>query len=149
MTLKRMADSGQLQPHATSRGELRGLRALVRRDMEDAQVPGLSTDRRFATAYNAGLQISAMVIACAGYRVTTTRGGHHRNAFEAVRHISGLDQKSLIDYLDTCRRKRNRLEYDTPGVVSETEADELLEKVQEFLEVVEDWIRRRHPRFTA
>jgi hypothetical protein len=29
------------------------MRALVARDLADAQVPGLSADRRFATAYNA------------------------------------------------------------------------------------------------
>ena len=32
------------------------MRALVARDLADAQVPGLSADRRFATAYNAALQ---------------------------------------------------------------------------------------------
>jgi hypothetical protein len=54
------------------------MRALVARDLADAQVQGLSADRRFATAYNAALQTAKMAIACAGYRVTA-KAGHHRS----------------------------------------------------------------------
>jgi hypothetical protein len=39
--------------------------ALVGRDLADAQVKGLSADRRFAIAYNAALQTVNMAIACA------------------------------------------------------------------------------------
>jgi len=46
------------------------MRALIARDLGDAQVDGLSADRRFATAYNAALQTANMAIACAGYRVS-------------------------------------------------------------------------------
>jgi hypothetical protein len=52
--------------------ELDGLRAVVARDLTDARVVGLSTDRQFATAYNAVLQLAKMAIACAGYRVVNT-----------------------------------------------------------------------------
>jgi hypothetical protein len=41
----------------------------VGRDLADAAIPGLSEDRRFATAYNAALQTGKMAIACAGYRI--------------------------------------------------------------------------------
>jgi hypothetical protein len=48
---------------------LTDLRAVIARDLQDAALSGLSADRRFATAYNAVLQLTKMVIACAGYRV--------------------------------------------------------------------------------
>ncbi len=52
--------------------------ALVARDLADAQVQGLSADRRFATAYNAVLHTANMAIACAGYRVTA-KTGHYKS----------------------------------------------------------------------
>ena len=61
--------SRRVQPHTTSPHELAGLRAVVARDLTDATLPGLSVDRRFATAYNAVFQAATMVIACVGYRV--------------------------------------------------------------------------------
>ena len=54
------------------------MRQLIARDLEDACVAGLSADRRFATAYNAALQAANMAVACAGYRITAARTGHHQ-----------------------------------------------------------------------
>jgi hypothetical protein len=53
----------------------------------------------------------------------------------------------LADYFDTCRRKRNLLDYDTANVVSDTEAKELLQKVEEFRHLLEAWIKNHHPIF--
>jgi uncharacterized protein (UPF0332 family) len=140
-----MLSKGELQPHRTSRQELNGLRKIVARDLRDAQLQGLSADRRFATAYNAALQSAIMVLSCSGYRPSTSRGGHHRNVFEAMRHILDSSQHSRIDYFDACRRKRNTLDYDVAGVISDTEADELVEQAVEFLKDVEEWIAKNHP----
>jgi hypothetical protein len=75
--------SHDVQRHKTSKRELDDMRALVARDLADAQVQGLSADRRFATAYNAALQTANMAIACAGYRVTA-KTGHHRVTVDAI-----------------------------------------------------------------
>ena len=40
------------QKHATSKAELDNMRELIARDLADVGVAGLSSDRRFATAYN-------------------------------------------------------------------------------------------------
>jgi hypothetical protein len=45
---------------------------------------GLSSDRRFSTAYNAALQAANMAIACAGCRVTA-KTGHHKMTFGTLR----------------------------------------------------------------
>jgi hypothetical protein len=45
------------------------MRALVARDLADATVAGLSADRRFATAYNAGLLAANMAIACVALKL--------------------------------------------------------------------------------
>jgi hypothetical protein len=81
----------------------------VARDLKDARVVGLSTDRQFATAYNAVLQLAKMAIACAGYRVVGA--GHHQTTFEAVELALGSSVATLASYFETCRRKRNILDF--------------------------------------
>jgi hypothetical protein len=80
-----------VQRHRTSKEELDDMRAFVARDLADAKVVGLSSDRRFATAYNAVLQAANLAIACSGYRVTA-RSGHHRVTFDATRRALGSEQ---------------------------------------------------------
>jgi uncharacterized protein (UPF0332 family) len=148
MNWKALQASRTVQPHKTSSKEIEELRQLVARDLADAAIEELSADRRFATAYNAVLQLSKMAIACAGYRVTSG-SGHHQKSFEAVKVVLGKTGEPLADYFETCRRKRNHIDYDASQVVTETEAEELLEKAGEFQETVEEWITKRHPAFKA
>lgn len=77
-----------VQPHKTSVNEIHDLRLVVARDLADASIAALSADRRFATAYNAVLQLSKIVIAVAGYRVTSG-AGHHQKSFDTVRVALG------------------------------------------------------------
>jgi uncharacterized protein (UPF0332 family) len=135
-----------VQNHATSLQEIGNLRELVSRDLKDAGIEGLSADRRFATAYNAVLQLSKMAIACAGYRVAAG-SGHHQKTFDAVKIALGTTAENLADYFETCRRKRNKIDYDAAEVVTETEADELLEKALEFKDLVEKWIAKHYPMY--
>jgi uncharacterized protein (UPF0332 family) len=111
--------------------------------LQDASLAGLSDDRRFATAYNAVLQLAKMTIACAGYRVAAS--GHHQATFEALTLAMGKSVTDLAAYFDTCRMKRNTVDYDAANVTSTTEADELVAKANEFLVLVEEWIADRHP----
>ncbi len=53
----------------------------------------------------------------------------------------------LTDYFDTCRRKRNNIDYDTAEVVSESEASDLLEKAREFKALIEVWIAQNYPTY--
>jgi len=117
----------------------------VARDMQDARLPGLSTDRQFATAYNAVLQLAKMAVACTGYRVVGV--GHHRTTFAAVELAMGPSIVPLATYFDTCRRKRNILDYDAANVVTDTEAAELLRQAAAFREQVEQWIAQHYPHF--
>jgi hypothetical protein len=147
MSWQQLLTAHRVQRHTPSHHELDGLRAVVARDLSDAQVPGLSTDRQFATAYNAVLQLAKMAIACAGYRVVGQ--GHHVTTFEAVELAMGRSVAVLARYFETCRRKRNMLDYDMANVATETEVRELLEKADAFRQFVEQWIAQQHPQFSA
>lgn len=131
-----------MRPHTTTKSEIDALRAVVARDLQDASLPGLSDDRRFATAYNAALQAAKLALACAGYRVVGQ--GHHQTTFEAVELALGAKVAPYAAYFETCRRKRNAVDYDLANVISRAEADELVQKAGEFAKHVENWITVHH-----
>lgn len=137
---------GNVKTHQTSKQEIENLRALIKRDLADAAVVALSADRRFATAYNAALQAATIVIACSGYRVSA-RVGHHQVTFEAAEVALGSKAAALTQYFETCRRKRNVIDYMTSSVATDTEAEELVERAGDFRSMVEEWVRLNHPRF--
>lgn len=144
MSWTKLLANRTVQNHSTSRSEIEDLREVVDRDLGDAAITGLSDDRRFATAYNAVLQLSKMAIACAGYRISIG-AGHHQKTFEAVKiALDSTEAEALADYFDTCRRKRNSIDYDGSEIVSSTEAQELLEKADEFRTLIEAWILKNH-----
>lgn len=121
------------------------MRELIARDLADADVAGLSADRQFATAYNAAVQAANMAIACAGYRITA-KIGHHKISLESATLTLGKTAESLTDYFDTCRRKRNKIDYTQSHVATDTEAKEITTKAKEFYELVEAWIATNHPK---
>ena len=118
---------------------------MVARDLADADIEELSADRRFATAYNAALQASKMTLACSGYRVTGQ--GHHQTSFEALDLALGPQASSYANLFETCRRKRNMVDYDMSGITSRTEVDELIRETKDFVAMVEVWISKNHPAY--
>jgi hypothetical protein len=146
MTWQELLASNRAKAHKTSKQEIDGLRAVVHRDLHDATIAELSEDRRFATAYNAVLQLATMAIACTGYRVSAKQG-HHENTFVALELAMGKPVVKLAAYFNACRKKRNIVDYNLANVVTDTELQELLEKATEFRELVENWIFSNYPQF--
>jgi allantoicase len=136
--------SKDAQKHKTSKKELDNMRALIARDLADAAIAGISADRRFATAYNAGLQAANMAIACAGYRIVS-KVGHHRVSLDSTKLVLGKTAHKYADYFETCRRKRNTIDYTFSNVATETEAKEIVVQAKLFYSEVEDWIAKNHP----
>ena len=134
----------KIHTHRSSKQELDELRAVVKRDLADAALPALSEDRRFATAYNAALQVPRMATACAGYRVAAVPG-HHALSFECAGLALGKQADKLVLFFDGCRRKRNVIDYTGVQIATATEAAELLQRAEEFSTLVETWIKSTHP----
>ena len=133
-----------VQKHSTSKKELDSLRALIARDLKDAVLTELSADRRFATDYNAALQSANLAIACEGHRITA-RIGHHQTTIDCIRLIFGASADPFADYLESCRRKRNKIDYMNSKIASESEADEMVKQAKSYLRQVEHWIEVQHP----
>jgi hypothetical protein len=145
MSWKQLLEERKVHSHNPSKQELDGLRELISRDLADAAIKGLSSDRRFATAYNAALQTAKMAIACAGYRLANTQGPH-RLTFDAARLALGAFAARSLDFFEACRRKRNTIDYDQASVATDTEAAEITVEAGSFLELVEQWIETHHPK---
>lgn len=139
-----MLAARKIHTHQSSKQELDELRAVVKRDLTDAALPALSEDRRFATAYNAALQVAKMATACAGYRVAAVPG-HHALSFECAGFALGKQADKLMLFFDGCRRKRNVIDYIGVQIATATEAAELLQRAEEFSILVEAWIKSAHP----
>ena len=145
MNLKDLLNQGRLRQHKTSKKEIENLLALVRRDITDAKVEGLSSDRRFACAYNAVLQLATILLYCKGYEPEGL--GHHFTVFQTMKIIMGTDYYELADYFDSCRSKRNITDYDYAGGISDSEAEELIKDAERFLEVTLNWLNKNYTVF--
>ena len=144
MSLEKLLESGRLKRHKASAAEIGKLFDVVKRDLADAQVKGLSEDRRFTIAYNAALQAGRALLAAEGYR--TAGQGHHHTVFQALRWLMDQEHHHVLDYLDDCRSKRNLAEYPGTEVTSEQEVSELAHEAKRFSTLLHDIIRKRHPR---
>ena len=143
MNLKQLLNQGRLRRHKTSKEEIGNLLRVIERDLKDAKVEGLSSDRKFATAYNAVLQLATILLHCRGYKAKGV--GHHFTVFQAIREIMGQEYYELVDYFDSCRAKRNVTDYSYAGEISESEAEELVMEAEKFLKVVLNWLKSNHP----
>lgn len=143
--MKKWVSEKRLDIHKTNSGELRNLFNLVERDLRDAEITQLSPDRRFATAYNAALQLTTIAIRAAGYLVKGGSGGHHWITISSLPEIMGKNQKKRSDYFNACRTKRNITDYDSAGEISEEEVMDLIQEVKKFRKEVITWIKQKHP----
>jgi len=143
MTLKQWQDNGWLKAHKTSKEEIGNLLAIVDRDIKDASEGEISTDWSFGIAYNAALKLCTILLYAEGYKAE--RNLQHYRTIQALPLIFGAERKSDADYLDTCRAKRNIVEYDYIGGVTSDNARELIEYAKDLKTDVERWLSKNHP----
>ena len=126
---------------STSKQELDELREMTATNLKDAQVAGLSSQGRYEFAYNAARLLATIVVRASGYRVIS-KGGHHYYTFQALEAADPAFAKVVADF-DSARTKRNDFSYDTPILISNTDADDLVLAVQQFQISAENWIRAK------
>ena len=143
MNLQDLLAQGRLRRRSTRREEIRGLLQVADRDLGDAAVPGLSSDRLFLIAYEAALTLTTIPLRCAGYE--TYGLGHHWTTFQALPLIMGNDFADLSDYFESCRNKRNVGAYDRSGSISQSEASELVEEAKAFNRRLRLWLGEKFP----
>ena len=142
MSLNQWAKNGWLQSHKTSSKEVGNLLKIVDRDLGDAK-EGISYDWRFGIAYNAALKLCTILLYAEGYQ--PEKNLRHYRTIQALPLILGENRKPDAAYLDTCRAKRNIVEYDYIGGVTENDVNELIEFTKELKTDVIAWLKQKHP----
>lgn len=145
MTWNELEKQKRVAREPTTKSEIDELLALVERNLKDAALPPLSADGRFSMAYSAARTLATISIRACGYRVRQY-GGAHYNTFLALLAALGPAHDTLVAYFDGCRQSRNDLSYGAARVVSESDANELLNKATEFRDHMEQWLRTNHPK---
>ncbi len=144
MSLEDWLNEGRLRQHKTSKNEINQLLAVFTRDMADAQSNAISIDRRFAIAYNAALTVSVAALAVSGYRATGE--GHHYWVIQSLAFTLQLDAETIEEF-NRFRRKRNTIDYERIGAVSEREVSEMLELARSIQGKLNIWLKENHPDF--
>ena len=135
MPFERLLATRRVYPHRATPGEIQNLLALAARDVRMARLVMVEDwDWGFSIAYNGILQASRAYMYWCGYRTAADQG--HRNTFAFMREALGDEYATLIGYFDRMRSKRNQAIYDVAGRISEHEARTILEKAEEFLQLV-------------
>jgi hypothetical protein len=142
MSLKNWAANGWLKPHKTSKKEIGDLLAIVERDLKDAS-GGISTDWRFGIAYNAALKLCTILLYSSGYR--PERQLAHFRTIQALGVILGKERREDVQYLETCRKKRNIVEYDYVGGATTDDAEELIAFCRALREDILSWLSKNYP----
>ena len=146
MILKQWADNGWLRSHRTSPEEIENLISIVR-DIADAQEEGISADWRFGIAYNAALKLCTILLYASGYRAERTL--QHFRTIQAMPLIIGNERKEDAKYLDSCRIKRNVVEYDYVGGATDDDANELIGFAIDLREDVMVWLKKNYPQLLS
>jgi hypothetical protein len=134
MTLKDWQSNGWLKPHNATRGQIDDLFAIVERDLTAAQTEDLTPDWKFGIAYNAALKLCTILLYAEGYRPENALA--HYRTIAALPLILGPERKADAEYLEACRIKRNKVEYDTIDQATPDQAAELVKFVVELREEV-------------
>ena len=148
MSLTTWSAAGWLQPHKTSPQEIRDLWQIIDRDLKDAASGGISADWQYGIAYNAALKLCTILLYAEGYRPAKGAMAHSRT-LSALPHVLGPKRQSDADYLESCRQKRNTVEYDYAGGATKAEAEELIAFGHEMQADVRVWLKKKHPALVA
>lgn len=143
MSLEKWVEYGWLKREPTSRDEIRSLLRIVDRDLKDANVTGLSEDRRFEAAFSAARTSANIALRASGYR-TSVQAGHHIKTIESLELTIKADA-NLIHRMKTLSKKRNATSYDTAGNVSTQELELAIKTAIELRRDVVAWLQKNHP----
>jgi len=142
MSLNLWLEKGWLKEHKPTSREIAELLAVADRALKDCQVPELSSEGKLDMAHNAALQSSAAALAAAGYRAS--REAYHYYVIQSLSFTLQLEER-IIRRLHKLRRKRNISDYERPGMVTEQEAQEMIELAKQLRDDVEQWLRAHYP----
>ena len=143
MTLENLLAIHRLLPFDVTPGGLQRLFASAERNLADAQLPELSADNRFDTAYKAIMQCAMIGLWASGYRTSTSQPGHHQTALQTLPKTMGVAQDIVI-VLDALRKQRNLNDYEGDPITDAAVA-ECLAQATALLAHTRQWLHAHRP----
>lgn len=141
-TLESWAESGFLRPHTTSAEEVQNLLGVADRDRHDAAIEDVSLDTRVNLLYRSALVLCDIVLRVHGYR---TRQGksQHEYTLRSLSLTLGATWNDTVDVLNSARVTRNRTDYESVGMATLTDLNELEEVHARLRPAVLEFVRAR------
>jgi uncharacterized protein (UPF0332 family) len=135
MPYERLLQERRIRPYQARPQEVEKLLQVASRDLSTAEtILGDNLDWTFNIVYNAILQAGRALMLHEGYR---PRGPEqHRTVVRFCEQVVGPEGKHQIALFDQMRRKRNRLVYETVGLVSQQEVEQALAFARTFVEEI-------------
>jgi uncharacterized protein (UPF0332 family) len=133
MSVEELEGQGRIKRYQARRREIESLLLVARRDLVGAE-RNLADDADWSynMSYNAVLQAVRALMFSQGYR---PRGAdQHRTVVHFARKSLGEEYARETALFDQMRRKRNRLIYETVGLVSRQEAQQALAFARRMVE---------------
>src|SRR4030042_5730343 len=133
--------SGRIHREKASPAEVKQALYCAERDLQTARtLIEQDQDWSFAVAYDAVLQASRAYMFAKGFR--PARHESHKNTFAFMRLAMGRDYEELMTYFDRMRNKRHQAIYETAGLITETEARNILEKAEGFVAMIREKLKK-------
>jgi len=138
MNLRRLLQDGLVEQFPSSSNQINDKIKIAERDLEAAKTIGAlnnpaTDDTAYKAAYNAMLQASTALIYKKGYRVIA-RGSHHYITVEFIKseYSRQIPQDAIISF-ENARSTRNTLQYDTAGIITNSDVIRLATIAETFV----------------
>ena len=136
MSLDKLIGEGSIHPFKAAQEEINRSMGIAHRDLNHSKrILSESLDWAYSIAYNAVLQASRAYMFHCGYRPASAES--HKSTLAFMQFSVDPQLQESIDYFDRVRKKRHRVIYDEVGLVSEKEAQQLIQKATEFISWVD------------
>lgn len=142
MSLQDWLNDKLIEKCDSSAGEIANLLHICDRDLEKAEIAELGPDWRLSIAHNAAVQAAKAALAAKGYR--PRKEGQHYLVIQSLAFTLNTNP-AVIKQLDKYRQKRNISDYETAGLVTEHEAEEMIELAKKLRYDVEQWLQKFYP----
>lgn len=111
------------------------------RNIADSRVTVVSAENRFDAAYKAIMQIANAALQANGYRILTSKPGHHQTIIQSLSKTLEIDSNTVI-LLDAMRKQRNTADY-SGDVVPESAVKECITQAENLLEHFNVWLNTK------
>jgi hypothetical protein len=128
---------------APDQSSVRLLLTAAERNLADSQLPGLSCENQFDTAYKAIMQLAMVALLAHGYRTLKSKPGHHQTAIQTLPLTVALPASTVI-VLDALRKQRNLSDY-SGDTVTAAAAIECISSAKHLLAHLKTWLRANKP----